>query len=37
VLCVIGLAACALLLPKFVSYDAEEFRKTQAAGGTTIN
>ena len=29
VLCVVGVAACALLLPKFVSYDAEEFKRQQ--------
>ncbi len=29
-LCVIGVAVCALMLPRFISYDAEEFKKTQA-------
>jgi MFS family permease len=31
VLCVVGVALCAFMLPKFISYDAEEFRKAQAA------
>ena len=31
-LCVIGVAACACFLPKFIAYDAEEFKKQQAAG-----
>lgn len=30
ILCVIGVAACAVMLPKFISYNADEFRKTQA-------
>ncbi len=30
VLCVIGVIVCGLMLPKFLSYDAEEFKKAQA-------
>jgi len=30
VLCVLGVAVCAVLLPKFISYDADEFRKAQS-------
>ncbi len=30
VLCVVGVAVCAWMLPKFISYDADEFRKAQA-------
>jgi MFS family permease len=30
VLCVAGVIACGVLLPKFISYDAEEFKKAQA-------
>jgi len=32
VLCVVGVALCAFMLPKFISYDAEEFRKANAPG-----
>ncbi|MEO8360277.1 MAG: MFS transporter [Vicinamibacteria bacterium] len=31
VLCVIGVMACSLLLPRFIAYDSEEFKKQQAA------
>ncbi|MBX7185074.1 MAG: MFS transporter [Vicinamibacteria bacterium] len=31
VLCVLGVALCAVLLPRFISYDADEFRKAQVA------
>jgi MFS family permease len=31
VLCVAGVALCAVMLPKFISYDAEEFKRAQAA------
>ena len=31
VLCVIGVGLCALMLPKFISYDADEFRRQQAS------
>jgi len=34
VLCVVGVAICAFMLPKFISYDADEFRKAQ--GGTPL-
>ena len=34
VLCVIGVAVCAVMLPKFISYDADEFRRGQ--GGTAL-
>ena len=30
VLCVVGVAICAVMLPKFISYDADEFKKPQA-------
>ncbi len=29
-LCVVGVIVCAVMLPKFIRYDAEEFRKDQA-------
>jgi len=31
VLCVVGVVVCAVMLPKFIGYDAEEFRKNQAS------
>ncbi|MBK5255708.1 MAG: MFS transporter [Vicinamibacteria bacterium] len=31
VLCVVGVIACSLLLPKFLSYDAQEFAKNELA------
>jgi MFS family permease len=30
-LCIIGVAVCAIALPRFISYDADEFRRRQAA------
>lgn len=30
VLCVVGVAVCAVLLPKFIRYDADEFKRAQA-------
>jgi hypothetical protein len=31
VLCVVGVAVCALLLPKFISYHADEFKTASSA------
>ncbi len=31
VLCVVGVVVCAVMLPRFIGYDAEEFRKSQAS------
>ena len=32
ILCVIGVAVCAVMLPKFISYDADEFKRQQGHG-----